>query len=302
MKRFIKLISLIMAVVLCALSLGSCAYLDDLRAHRGVYSDDTKRTIILEDNNYKLLKPGSLSFVFTDTYFDGQFYITKPDLPVLLTHFEGDPCDLNKEKTVLCLWTDISEWYIREDLYDDYKEALDSSKLDHYFLSYTEYPDSYYDIDYDVPYMLNDSDIKHHDVLLDDDLTAVINKTLAIPADEKIKYTELSNDSSQKVITVAPCDRNMYVTNPEAEIWLIKESDNKYYIWNGNAYDEKSICPVAGDDADIIAKLFSDHKKAVLSDYNIYYEFENNYYDYGYSGYADSGKQPAVAESDDINL
>lgn len=285
MKRFFRLSALVIALVLLALTLCSCQYVDDARSHQAFYTDDTKREISYGDHVYKILNPGNRSFVFTGTYVDDYFYsVTEKDVPALLARFEGDFIDFNEERTIMRMW---DSWYIRDDVYNRVKDALQNSELDHYWFSYIEYPE-----EDDLS-----SDMRQENVLLDDETTEAVNRTLALPEDERISYTELSDsDYGSKIIYLSNCDKDMFITD-SSTVYLLNDR-GEYYIWNGNEYDENSIFPVSEDDRAIIKRVFDDYPDAA-DEYNVRWYFESDYYDYDYNdyGYYNSNMKPQTVQN-----
>ncbi len=277
MKKIFRITALLLAVIMLTMTLCSCNYLDSLRAHQLFYTDDTKREIEFEDSVYKILNPGRLTFIFTDLYdIDASYFVTKKDVPVLVSHQEGDYVSINNEKTIMNMWglEDKPTWYVREDCYEKAKAALETAKLDHYFLGYLDYPE-----DDDLL-----SPIRQENILLDDDMTAVIDRALATPANERVEYKKLGKgDYDQAIIHLSICDKDMIVTDDGKSIFLIRDdgSNGAYYVWDGNEYDEYSLCPVKEDDIETVKAFYRAYPHAAES-YNIRYHWEDNYYNRGY--------------------
>ena len=270
MKKFSRFAALILAAVMLTLTLCSCNYLDSKRAHQAFYTDDTRREIEYDGNKYKYINPGRLDFVFGDTFYldEEPFYVTEKDVPVLLASRYGEYMTINDDKTLICLWRGGERpiWHIREDLYESAKKTLESAALDRYFMSWNEYPNE------DDPYQEGYS----NNMLIDDAMTALIKRTLETPTNERKEFTVLSKeDYMTQVFYLKPCDKDLLVTT-EATIYLIKDS-GKYYVWDGNEYDEYSICPVAEDDIPAVKAFFDQYDSAATWD-NIRWHFENNYY------------------------
>jgi len=268
MKKIIKVFALITAVAIIALTLGSCRYVDNARAHQAFYTDDTQTEIAFDGHVYKALDPGKLSFVFTDLYTDNinwPYNVTAKDVPALLARMEGQYFDLNADKTIINMWgVNDMKWYIRDDYYDTAKTLIETAKLDHYFFGYYDYPESA-EADFKfVPSM-------QKNVLIDDKLSSIISKTLDMSSDKKVEYTELSKNDDQSFLRLNRCDKDILVTNSD-EIYLINDSD-KYYLWNGDTFNKKSICPVAEEDISAVKELFKQYPKAAEID-NIYWRFE----------------------------
>ena len=289
MKKTVKIIALLSAVILLALSLCSCRNLDSMRAHQAVYTDESEREILLDGNTYKIFNTDKLDIIYTNS-FDYDFRVTSKDVPVLISFYEGDFINVSDDKKILVYdGLKSSIWYVREDVYSDYENALKDVKLDHYYMNYQSYA--------------NDDEYYAHDnnILLDDDTTEIINKTLSTPEKDKISYTELSKgDYSQEIIYIKSCDEKMMLTDNVNIIYITKDS-GKYYIWDGNTYNEKTICPVAEEDAAIIKKLYDNNPDAVSS-YNIGSYFVNGeyYYDEYYDEPYYSRRATGEGDSDTV--
>lgn len=273
MKQFFKLIALVLAIAMVAATLCSCRSLDETKANQAFYTDSKKTEITLRENTYRELKIGKLSFINEWNYGYAQgngCYVTEKDVPALLSSWYGDWYSINEDDSVMFVYGDA---YVRKDKYDDLKEVVENSKLDHYVFSY--YSDDYYYSNY--------HDYGYYDtqknVIVDDDTAAAINRTLGVADNDKVKYDTLSGaDYSTKAIRLNPCDENMILADYNTTVYLILDKE-KYYVWDGNEYDEYSICPVADDDVALIKALFDKYPNAADWE-NIVWHFENNYYNY----------------------
>lgn len=264
MKKTVKIIALISAVVLLALSLCSCRNLDSMKAHQAVYTDETEHEILLDGYTYKIFNPDKLDIIYTNS-FDYSYRVTDKDVPVLVSLYYGDYLNVSKDRKVLVYQGIKSDvFYVREDVYADYENAVKDVKLDHYYLNYQNYTyeDVYYAYD--------------NNILIDDDTTEIIKKTLSMPDKDKISYKKLSTgDYDQQIIYLRNCDEKMLLTDGVVRVTIINDK-GKYYIWDGDTRDEKTICPLADDDAEHIKKLFDSYPDAV-TDYNVSYAFENGF-------------------------
>ena len=140
MKKFYKLIALVLAIAMLAVSLCSCRALDEAKANRVFYSDD--HTEILYNNSvYRLLLSG---IPLMDTYGNSFSSVTDKDVPVLLKGFFGDYIIISEDETIIESFITISQisdmvddlepyydatkswadsvYYVREDRYDEVKE------------------------------------------------------------------------------------------------------------------------------------------------------------------------------------
>lgn len=275
MKRILKVIALVLAVVMLAVTLCSCQHLDDLRAHQAFFTDSTKRSIEFDGQLYQWIEVGKRAFVFSDLWSPEAYHVTERDVPVLLAQNEGDWFEINNERTVIMMYNfDNPRWYVRQDLYDDAKEKLQSAELDHYYFGYVIYPENYED-PIASSYQKN--------ILLDDEVTGIVHRALELPKDQRVSYKELSDDYyTSKYIVLYACDADMLIQE-EGYIHLIKDS-GRYYVWDGNTYEEKSFCPITDEkDTESVKALFKDYPDAVYED-NFHSYYENDYYydDYEY--------------------
>lgn len=277
MKKIIKALALILSITVIALTLGSCRYLDAAKAHQAFYTDETKREISFEDHIYKIINPGKLSFVFTDT-INTTFHATAKDVPVLVSRFEGDYFDLNSEKTIISMFASTqNNWYVRDDWYDKAKDLIENAKLDRYFFGYYDYRETT-TIDYEQ-YLKSINNVAQNNVLLDDDITEIVNKALASSNDKNVDYKDLeSGQDAQRYFRLKRCDKDIIITNND-EIYLIRDYDNKYYVWNGDTLNKKTICPIDEEDIPKVKALFKEYPDAYEYG-NIREFFEGYYYEY----------------------
>ena len=255
MKKRIKAIALLCAIAVLAVTLCSCRALDSAREHQAFYKDSTHNEIILGDQTYRKIDSGNKEFIFVENHikYYESFYVTEKDVPVLLASYNGETLKTNEDKSIVYTYdiytydTDKETWYVREDLYDEYVYAIESAVLDHYYYSYYDYPEDDY---------WNGG--KETNVILNDEITEIINRTLSIPDDKKVNYSDDEYYSSTKVYLYS-CDKDMRIKN-SVKIELIYDGFD-YYVWNGNTFDEKSLCPVDEKDISVIKSFF----KTVLS-------------------------------------
>ncbi|MEE0839993.1 MAG: hypothetical protein U0L72_05510 [Acutalibacteraceae bacterium] len=113
MKKFIKRISfLILALCICLL-LCSCKELDEMKANRAVFTDETYTEILFDSNTYKLIYnwPEEVNI----SYYDSTM-VSEKEVPVLLSTYFGKLSFFDAEKRVLCV--DYDKYYCREDVYN----------------------------------------------------------------------------------------------------------------------------------------------------------------------------------------
>ena len=262
MKKTFKIIALVLAVAVVAFSLCSCRALDEAKANQAFYIDDSKEEILYNDITYRLFKTGNLEFIkpWSYSYNDHNKgrYVTEIGVPTLLSSWYGDSYELHHDGTILSIF---DQDYVREDQFDHLKEIISNSSLDHFVLSYWSYPD--YD-DFST-----DSD--QENVLLDDETTEAIQRTLNTSLKDRVKYDTVDYVD---LIRVNACDADLFFANYMKTTYIIKD-DFDYYLWDGNS-NEKLICPVSKDDVKLFRTFFDTYPSAVVSE-NLSWYFEDNY-------------------------
>lgn len=141
MKKSFKVITLILAIAMLAVSLCSCRALDEAKANQAVYSDDHTE-IEYRGNIYRLLFP---KYHLMDYYGCSTiaYASDKDDVPVLLSSWYGDRLQISEDETIIRAMIPTDEiadliddeelyydtmlnwhgaYYIREDRYDEVKE------------------------------------------------------------------------------------------------------------------------------------------------------------------------------------
>ena len=261
MKKTSKVIALVMAIAIVALSLCSCRSLDNLKQNQAFYLDNTKTEITLHGNIYRELKLGKLSFIDARNYEsqgDG-CYITEKGVPALLSSWYGDWYSINHDESVI---STFGNHYVREDKYELVHEAVNGAVLDHVYISY--YPNTYYSASYEG------IDIDHYDidhvsnVLLEQDVTDTINKALSTPENDKVKLTEKTLQSVDALM-IERCDKNMMVTTFDNNSVVLLRNGENFYVIDDSYYwaDEYNVCPIDKDGAVLIKELFEKYPEAV---------------------------------------
>ena len=290
MKKTFRIIALVLALAVVALSLCSCRALDEAKENRGIYSDD-HLSIQFKGETYRFFDPHNYTII-SDAYTGwNQYHATDKELPLLLASWYGDTMSLNREKTVIETSVPISAFakelaneavyntvdnqvvsslygnnnatYVREDLYEDTKAAAEADKLEYYFIEY--YENSYYNYDFGTSW----SDWKDYNeaysdtyriVLLEDAVTKIVDNALKTPTKDKISYKELSENQTD--ISLQACDKNLILRDWDTNYYFVYDQ-GKYYFWDGKTSDEKCIVPLNKDDSEIIDDLFDQYPYAV---------------------------------------
>ena len=262
MKKTFRIIALVLAVAVVAFSLCSCRALDEAKTNQAFYIDSSKEDIIYNETTYRKMETGNLDFIKPWSYSlvdqnKGRF-VTEKGVPALLSSWYGDSYELYHDNMILSIF---DQDFVREDQYDHIKEILFNTNLDHYVLSYWSYPD--YD-DFST-----DSD--QENVLLDDETTEAIQRTLNTSLKDRVKYDTVDYVD---LIRVNACDADLFFANYMKTTYIIKDYFD-YYLWDGNS-NEKLICPVSKDDVKLFRTFFDTYPSAVVSE-NLSWYFEDNY-------------------------
>lgn len=283
MKKTIRFIALFLAIILTALSLCSCSVLDEMKSKQAFFSENY-REITYHDNTYRVMYLNGYSFVLFDN--DTLVNVTVQDVPALLSSTYGSigylnddqkalkvKIDKNKvpdefisdvkdeEKQIASMMLDDDKsfnwYYVRTDVYDYVNDLQnDSSALDHYYidcrgaaLDYVSGSD-----------MANEkkpmSDNERY-VMLDEDLTAVVDRALRVSDDQKVSYQELISNKDVKYYELRDCDSKMILTHPNNKYYLFKDND-RYFIWDNHLSDEKCLYKLTGNEVDSAEKLFTE--------------------------------------------
>ena len=140
MKRFLKVIALIISSIILILSLSGCNLLNEARNSQAFYgtNSDGISTITYGKTEYYLLPSSeTLSPEFSSN--TNSIFATKHDVPVLLSFFLGDTYRLSIDGTIL-ISDDSSNFYCRADKYEDVSKMISNGFTpDGYCYIYTEY-------------------------------------------------------------------------------------------------------------------------------------------------------------------
>ncbi len=264
MKRILKISALLLITALLASILCSCNALDEAKANRAVFNED-KSVITFRDSEYRKMDTGKYEFIIDYDNSD-VYYVTTPDVPVLLATSFGEQIYTNKDVSILQYSNNRS--YVRGDQYDSVKKSAENAKLDRYFFSY---------IDFDFDEWVDYSHPKKY-IMLDEKQTAVIDKALKAPEKEKIKYSELSDGAyDMQTIRICLCDKDMLLTDPYTTYYIFMDGA-KLCLWDGKDYSEKCIYQFKDEDEQIIESFFKNHPNAPETT-NIRWRIEQDFHD-----------------------
>lgn len=123
MKKAIRCILVVVAVLCLCASLSGCSMIEEMRAAHGVKTD--ANTVTYNGEEYKKLPASDILMpIFSKDM--KELYVTAPDVPVLLSIFYGEYCTLSDDGVYLEYIQNYEEdgviYYCRS---DKYEQALD---------------------------------------------------------------------------------------------------------------------------------------------------------------------------------
>ncbi len=136
MKKYVKLVAVIILSALLCLSFCSCIDVDELREQTARWGNEEHTVINFKGAEYKLLPQcDELYIVPSGVYFDG--YVTDSEVPILLAENYGEGMNVGKDAEMLVagVWKnnlDCNRVYCRSDLYDTKVKAIQNFELDCY--------------------------------------------------------------------------------------------------------------------------------------------------------------------------
>ena len=187
MKTIKRLAALLLAAVLC-LSLAGCRELDEARANQAFWNADG--TIQWGDYTYKVLPEcGEFSPTMADL---DTVYVTRPDVPVLLSQQYGMGADRSEDGVFL--WLQSGEIYCRADKYDALAQRIENGFIrEGYAYFYSGYSEDTGEWEEHV-YKLSPSQEKVVDDIVATVEQAVIPDNATIETEYGITLYEVSDD------------------------------------------------------------------------------------------------------------
>ena len=194
-------------------------------------------------------------------------YMFKVDGTSILTRYPrewGYDITLYNDKQVISMENNDESisYFIREDVYDEYKTAMDeyntgveSAEYNIYtFHSFQRHMDG--GADYSVKERIG------YTVYIDENIAEIINKANSAPEDDLISYEELHvKDEDHLIIKLMGYNEEFNIFGSDCAA-LIKDID-KYYICNSNWHDEKNTYPLSLSDSITIERLFENYPNAI---------------------------------------
>ena len=130
MKQKIRTILVLLLIPFLLVAFTACETLDDLRNTQGFWEEDG--SISLHGTRYLKLPPCEEIAIDAET---DTFYITEPDVPVLLSSMYGDYFSRSEDARFL---RGNGEFYCHSDHYEEIKTRIENGvEMDHF--CYTEY-------------------------------------------------------------------------------------------------------------------------------------------------------------------
>ena len=297
MKPIVKIISIALCIVMLAVTLCSCQFLDEKKANHAVYCDDKKDSFTFRGYTYRKADLSkSLSLIATNDITNS--YLTEQDVPVLLSSRYGEMLSYNTDEQnpiiIECVSFDhdgisynpllsysfnidlgmdhfdysytSNRIFIREDQYDTISENVKNIVFDHYYMIEYNYDDEFYDPDYGyVP------DEKHK--AIDDDTAKAIRESLK--TGKKIKYTEFGDDDFD-AIEANQCDKDVLFTNDYGVLLLNR--GKSYYLVQLKDHEPISndVVKVPDQFIDTFKKLFDEYANSTYRTMLINYVFASS--------------------------
>ena len=294
MKKSLKVLAALMALVFIALSLCSCQQLDDRRNDTARYLEGTKEALEFRGEKYVLFDEFRETSQYTYSYItDGIYgaYVVEGDVPVLLSTIYGASISFKVDEehpVIIQAYTSVTRetdypgvyyttsdvYYCREDMVDEVQKIIDEKKYDEYFYYETDRWDE------------ETNEYVWERTLLSDDASDAVRRTLKRDFNEKTDYTmdNVDNEIYDQMldeIDISYCDKQIILTSDSYirinKAYSYGNSDNaKYYIfcYENGVYD-------------FVYKLVSEEDAAYFEELFDIYRYENGWYEDGYYYYYD---------------
>lgn len=138
MKKIMRKLGALALALTVSLCLSSCVDLDEIKANRAVYTDDSRKEILFQGNKYKRVDDIFDDYLRT-YYLEDSADVVTEDIPLLLTEHYGDGLYYNKTDTRL-IWRSYGNYYFcREDWYDYFMKTLEENKFEYVCVEHYDY-------------------------------------------------------------------------------------------------------------------------------------------------------------------
>lgn len=234
MKKYIKLLCVLLLTVIMCLSFCSCMELDQMRDNQAFWGS-TEETLYFRNAEYKLLPAcDDLSLVP-----GGHGYITESDVPVLLSTNHGNRMSYDRDAifVVSGIWENKPECnkvWCRTDKYDEICKAIDLYTLDRYCIYNPKYANGDNYEEYTSLY-----------TLLSKEASEIINTALS-------KEAVLSNEWNQYnyIAEIYACDEKLLFVSElpisvvelgDGEVFILKRVDDDWYKYSVSQENGESL-------------------------------------------------------------
>jgi len=293
MKKVLRPIAAVMCIVMLAVTLCSCQYIDDARSKHAVYTDDKKSTLIFRDKEYKKvnIKNSNTTFIMNESIFE-DCYATNSDVPVLLRSMYGDDMYLSealedeKNPTLITIYrygmsdyssaTSISKGILSSlgtdiDLNSTYSAVVSDSDFEivNYYVREDKYDSVVYKLDnaqidrfckivteYDDP-----SDTwmggKTTCELIDESVCKAVNTVLK--NNDTITVDKLDKNNEWWGIMFISCDDEMFISD-NRNVLVISDGLDYYAFYVNTTVSNPFIHKVDDKNRKIFTKLFNDYQ------------------------------------------
>ena len=222
MKKTLKRVSALVLIVLVCIGLCSCTYIDDLREHTAVYTDDSENELIFKGEKYKILPSGEGIEPIMSNSVKGT--LSHKEVPLLLADNFGSSMYFDEVRHVIRC--SKSRWYAREDVYDNYKTALTDRELSRFCLIGETF----------------------------DGMTVnVLNEKIRSGISEALSKAPLGEEETEKLMkritnlaSLYTCDKNELIYN-STDIWIVSDPQGNIYLERDNKYSY--AVPTESDDS-----------------------------------------------------
>lgn len=253
MKKYFRIIALSLSFILLALNLCSCSIFDKIK-----YTDDSKQAVVYKGNTYKLLDIDDDEYkVCINGSSEGKAEVTENWLADLFRYPRewGYHMYIYDNQTILTYTNDdeSTSYFIREDKYDDYADAIEKAESDRrYYLSIpnTQEDDGGQQTEENIP--------------LDEATNALINKAKASSKDELIRNEDIfPEDKTLYVIRLDIINDNDLILDVSDAGSLIKDNDKYYIKCNNFTRGSYNIYTPSDEESELIKKIFDKYPNAV---------------------------------------
>ena len=225
MKKYLKLISVLLVALTLCFSLCSCKELDEMREKRAEWGNEQMTVIKFDGKEYKLLSPCE-DLVVDPEKGDNSGYVALEEVPLLLTDQFGRRMKISRDREMIVCgnWEnnyECNKVYARSDLYDELEEAIGS-----YELGWLCYQNNRYD--YEKQEYITER------ILMPEALNEIVNKASELEGvlldENRLPYG--SND-----ITLCFCDKSMRFVRENKYIRFTNDNYGKWHMVYRRASD-----------------------------------------------------------------